>query len=114
MFFFALRNLFILLTILFCCYSNVKTQPIAGEVQLSIKHTIVKRHAAPDPKPKPQPKGGDTNSGRLSESHEGLEVYHEVKADASALVFTAIALTLALVGGIVGIYCYWQETLFMC
>ena len=114
MVFVTLKNLIIFHIFVLCCYTQGNTKSTTGNIQF-VEHRIVKRHAAPDPQPRPQPKGGgNTNTGRLSDDHESLRIYHEVKADISALVFTGIALTLALVAAIVGIYCYWKETLCMC
>ena len=70
-------------------------------------HNIVKRHAAPDPRP--QPKGGGPAKGKVEERyHESLFVRKELKVNPTGVVFTAIALILVFALICILLYCYWK------
>ena len=68
-------------------------------------HVIVKRHAAPDPRPK----GGGSPSGRTKQKgHKSLNVRHALEVGTVGQAFTGIALTCLFVVIVVSIYYYWN------
>ena len=70
-------------------------------------HNIIRRDAAPDPRPRP--KGGSGGSKSIETHHASMKVRNELNVSTVGIVFTVVAMVVVLVLLVFLVYYYWRS-----